>query len=112
MAAEPSPRRFTAEDYYRMAKAGVFKEDDRVELIEGEIIEMPPLGSRHASCVGRLIRLLAPALGQRAFVNVQNPVRLDDYSEPVPDFLVLKQRHDDYSTGHPKPADTLLVIEV
>src|ERR1051325_266182 len=95
-----------------MGKAGILKAGDRVELIEGEIIQMPPIGSRHASCVGRLTRLLVPALRDRAFVYVQNPVRLDELSEPVPDLAVLKPRPDDYSTGHPRSGDTLLVVEV
>src|SRR5437868_5933402 len=112
MAAEPSPRLFTVSEYYRMGKAGVFKEDDRVELIEGEIIQMPPIGNRHSSCVLRLNRLLCPALLGRALVNIQNPVRLDERSEAVPDVLVLKPRPDDYSTGHPRPEDTLLLVEV
>jgi len=73
VAAEPTPRRFNVVEYYRMGKAEILKEDDRVELIEGEIIQMPPIGNRHASCVGRLTRLLIPALGERAFTYVQNP---------------------------------------
>ncbi len=75
-----------------MEKAGILNEDDRVELIEGEIVEMNPIGSRHAGCVIRLNHLLSQAVGERAMVGVQNPVQLSDRSEPQPDLLLLKPR--------------------
>ena len=68
--APPQPRLFTVTDYYRMMYAGILKEDDRVELIEGEIVEMPPIGSRHAACVGRLTRLFSSQVGDAALVRV------------------------------------------
>ncbi|MDP9442171.1 MAG: Uma2 family endonuclease [Actinomycetota bacterium] len=95
-----------------MAEAGVFGEDDRVELVEGEVIDMSPIGSRHAACVDRFNRLLVPALAVRAIVRVQSPVRLDDLSEPQPDLAVLRPRPDFYAGAHPGPDDVVVVVEV
>lgn len=95
-----------------MADAGLFGGNDRVELVEGEIIDMAPIGSRHAACVDRLNRLLVSRLGEGAIVRVQSPVRLDDLSEPQPDVAVLVVRSDFYAGAHPGPADVLVVVEV
>jgi Uma2 family endonuclease len=95
-----------------MADAGILTEDDRVELIEGEIVQMAAIGSRHAACVNRLNRMLVQQAGETAVVHVQNPVRLSDLTEPQPDLAVLRAREDFYAARHPVPADTLLVIEV
>jgi len=95
-----------------MGEAGIFGEDDRVELIEGEIIEMSPIGSPHAARVKRLNRLLVRRLGTRAIVQVQDPVLLSQLSEPQPDLGVLKPREDFYAAGHPEPSDVLLIVEV
>ena len=103
---------FTAAEYYRMADAGILTPDDRVELIEGEIVEMSPIGKRHASCVDRINRLLGRLASQSAIVRVQNPVRLSDFSEPQPDVTLLRPREDFYAAGHPGPADVLLIVEV
>lgn len=105
-------RRFTAEEYHRMARAGVFSEDDRVELIEGEIIEMTPIGARHAACVRRLDHLFTSRLGQQVTVSVQNPLHLGPHSEPQPDLALLRPRLDFYAQAHPGPADAWLVVEV
>ncbi|HEU4627878.1 MAG TPA: Uma2 family endonuclease [Steroidobacteraceae bacterium] len=114
VAMEEWPRRhrITVEEYYRMAEVGLLAPDARVELIEGEIIDMPPIGSRHASAVSRLHYLLVRAAGDRAVVRGQSPVRLDAYSEPQPDLAVLAPRADFYDKAHPTPADALLIIEV
>jgi Uma2 family endonuclease len=112
MAIQTSRRLFTVAEYEQMAEAGIFREDDRLELIDGEIFEMSPIGSRHAACVRRLQRLLAQALGDRVLVDTQNPVILDDASEPLPDVVVLKNRSDLYAARHPSPDDIFLVIEV
>jgi len=104
--------RFTAEEYHRMGKAGLFGEDDRVELIEGEIVEMTPIGSRHAGTVKRLIRLLSQAVGGQAIVAAQDPLTLGPRSEPQPDIALLRPRDDFYTTSHPGPGDVLLLIEV
>lgn len=104
--------RFTVDDYNRMAETGILKEDARVELIEGEIKMMSPIGSRHASTVDRSDRALKRLLGDSYIVRVQGPILLDDYSEPQLDLAVLHFRDDFYAGGHPTPADVLLVIEV
>jgi Uma2 family endonuclease len=104
--------RFTVEEYRRMGEASVFSPDVRVELIEGEIVDMSPIGERHAACVGWLNRTLTLLLQHVALVWMQNPVQLDDYSEPEPDVLVLKPRDDFYRHGKPRPEDVLLLIEV
>jgi len=103
---------FTVAEYHRMAEAGIFTEDDRVELLEGEIVEMAAIGRRHAACVKRLVRAVARSIGERAVLSVQDPVHLDDRSEPQPDLALLAPRSDFYESGHPGPEDVLLVIEV
>ena len=95
-----------------MAQAGVLKEDDRVELIEGEIVEMAPIGSRHAACVKRLNRLLSQQAGQHALLGVQDPIHLGERSEPQPDMALLRPKDDTYATAHPGPEDIFLLIEV
>ena len=108
----PSPRLFTVDEYYRMAELGILGRGERVELIEGEIIQMEAIGSRHAGCVNRLTKLLVVGVGDRGVVTVQNPARLSDLSEPQPDLTVSRPRPDDYMDSHPGPADVMLVIEV
>jgi len=103
---------FSAAEFERMGEAGVFTKDARLELIEGEIIEMSPIGSRHAACVNFLSRFLNQAVGDIALVSVQNPIRLNDFSEPEPDIALLRLRDDFYRDAHPTPADVLLMIEV
>lgn len=93
-----------------MGQAGLFDEDARVELVDGEITKMSPIGDRHALCVMRLERLLGP-LADRAVLSVQNPVVLDDRSEPQPDVTLLRPPLERYSS-HPRPEDVLLLIEV
>ena len=105
-------KQFTVAEYYKMAEAGILTEGDRVELIRGEIVEMSPIGTRHAGCVMRLITLLTEQVGRTAIVNAQNPIRLDIYSEPQPDVMLLAPREDFYSKAHPTPSELLLIIEV
>jgi Uma2 family endonuclease len=105
-------RRFNVEDYYRMAEAGILGEDDRVELIEGEIVEMPPIGPAHGGGVTYLNYAFPRLVGGDAILSVQNPVRLSDLSEPVPDLMLLRPRPDFYRESHPGPDDVLLLIEV
>ncbi|HEX3035110.1 MAG TPA: Uma2 family endonuclease [Thermodesulfobacteriota bacterium] len=112
MSVQVTKRYFNITEYYRMAEVGILSEDDRVELIKGEIIRMAPIGSRHAGCVSRLNNLLSRQVGEAALVSVQNPVRLSDFSEPQPDIMLLKPRDDFYSNEHPTPADVLLIVEV
>ena len=105
-------RRFTVEEYDRIAEAGVLTEDDRVELIDGAIVMMAPIGARHAGTVNYLTRLWTSRLGERAIVQVQNLVRLDLYSKPQPDIALLRPRGDFYRAAHPGPEDVLLVVDV
>ena len=110
MATEPSLRRFTVSDYHRMAEVGILREDDRVELINGEIVEMTPVGGRHVACVSRLNRLLIQLLGGDAVVNIQSPVQLCEHEEPEPDVAVVRARS--YGGDLPGARDILLLIEV
>jgi Uma2 family endonuclease len=110
VAQEVVRRRFTVHDYHRMGEAGILHEDDRVELIEGEIVEMAAIGTRHFACVNQLNRLLVRSAGDVAIVSVQNPVRLDEHTEPQPDLTVLRVRNCRESL--PFPEDVLLLIEV
>ncbi|MBI4320141.1 MAG: Uma2 family endonuclease [Chloroflexi bacterium] len=105
-------RRFTVEEYHRMAEAGILGEDDRVELIEGEITEMTPIGRLHAATVRRLNKLFISTFGSDAVIGVQDPVILDEYSEPQPDIELLRPKADFYASGHPTPADVFLLVEV
>ena len=107
----PTRRRFTVEEYCAMADAGILAEDERVELLDGEIFVMPPIGPPHEDGTTRLSRDLILRLGDRAWVRVQNSVRLNDYGLPEPDIAVVRFR-DDYHRNRPTPADVLLVIEV
>jgi Uma2 family endonuclease len=113
MTVELEHRLFTVDEYYRMAEAGILHDDDRVELIDGEIVHMPPIGSNHASVVDTLAGLLTGHLRRdQAIVRVQNPVRLNDLSELQADISLLKPRGDRYKNAHPGADDIFLVIEV
>src|SRR5439155_445568 len=112
MAVQIQRYRFTTADYHRLAEAGILGEDDRVELIEGELIAMNPIGPRHVSSVNRLNRLLGRALGDAAIIQVQSPILLDDRSEPQPDLSLLQPHPDFYISSLPTPRDVILVIEV
>jgi Uma2 family endonuclease len=105
-------RSFTVAEYERMGQFGIFSEDDRVELVCGEILDMSPIGERHVACVDFLTQFITLRLRRRAIVRVQSPVGLDERSQPQPDIAVLKPRDDFYRHAHPKPGDVLLVIEV
>ena len=111
MALEIAKHVFTVTDFERMAETGILSENDRLELIEGEIIEMSPIGKSHAACVDRFTRLLS-RLDNKVILRVQGPIQLDDYSEPQPDLTLLRHRDDFYAGSLPRPADVLLVIEV
>lgn len=104
--------RFTVDEFYRMQEAGIWTEDSRVELIEGEIFHMPPIGSQHAGTVDQISHLFHRLLAGRAIIRVQSPVRIDEYTEPQPDITLLKPRPDFYRTSHPTPPDVWLVVEV
>jgi Uma2 family endonuclease len=107
----PRPR-IGIDEYYRMGEVGLLAPDAWTELIEGEVIEMPPIESPRASAISRLQYLLTPAVGNLAQVRVRQPICLDNYSEPSPDLTVVLPRKDFYQARHPGSADTLLIIEV
>ena len=104
--------RFSVADYYRLEEAGVLKPDARVELLDGRIIDMSPIGPRHGGSVNRLIRLFSRLSAGRWLVSAQNPVHLNEYSEPQPDLMLLRPAEDDYTSRHPRPEDVYLLIEV
>lgn len=112
MSRQLAKRWISADEYERMGEAGIFHPDDRLELIEGEIYEMSPIGSPHAACVSFLTDVLSAFAAGKFMVRVQNPIRLNDFSEPQPDLALVRRREDYYRGGHPTPADVLLVVEV
>jgi len=112
MRIEAPKKLFTVDEYYRMAEVGILGPEDRVELIEGEIIRMSPIGMHHAGCVNTANRMFITAFGDRVVVSVQNPLRLSNYTEPVPDIVVLKPRPDLYREKRVWAEDALLVVEV
>jgi len=109
---EPAPHRFTVEEYYRMAETGILHPDTRVELLEGEILDMMPIDPPHGGTVNKLTHLFTNSAEGRWVVSVQNPVRLNPRSEPQPDLMLLKPDPEYYAQGHPQPQDVLLLIEV
>ena len=104
--------RITTSDYMRMAEAGTWSEDDKVELIHGEIINMSPINSLHAGTVNRIHAFILRVLGDACIVAVQNPIEIPDHSMPEPDIVVARYREDYYTSRHPQPDDILLIIEV
>ena len=105
--------RFTVDEYHRMGEAGIFSEDDRVELLAGEIVEMSPIGPLHAGTVRRLTALFSARLGTEVLVSVQNPLLLrTEDSEPQPDVALLRPHSDFYTRSHPEAHDVYLIIEV
>ena len=105
-------RKFTVAEYYRMAEVGVLGPNERLELIEGDIIVMAPIGPGHAGSVDIIGNLFVRKLGEQFIVRSQNPIHLDDGSEPQPDIVVARLRRDYYTAAHPTPADILLIVEV
>ncbi len=107
-----TPHLFTVAEWHQMGTLDAFGEDARVELLDGELFDMSPIGSRHAACLNRLNRLLVRPLGDDGLLSPGNPVELDDMSEPQPDLAVLRLRSDGYETSHPTPDDVLLLMEI
>jgi len=111
--ATPTRHRLDVEAYYKMAEAGILPEPRRVELIDGDIIDMTPIGSGHAGRTNRLIEIFArAAVAGQALLTAQTPLRLDAYNEPQPDVMLLRPRPDHYTARHPSAADVLLLVEV
>ena len=105
-------RRFTVDDYHRMWEVGILSPIDRVELVDGEIVTKMAIGPRHGASVDRANRALVTTVGSSAIVRVQGSVRLDLFSEPKPDIVLLRPRADFYASAHPGPVDILLIVEV
>lgn len=108
----PAAKQITIDLYQQMGEKGLLTREDRVQLIEGEILEMPPIGPRHGSVTGRLAKWLYRAVGDAAIIRLDNPVNLGEYSQPQPDLMLLQPRADDYVASHPRPDDVLLLVEV
>ena len=112
MESWPRRHRITVDEYHRMGELGILAPDARVELIEGEIFDMAPIGKDHLSVVDQLTKLLVLAVGDAAIVRIQGSVRLSQITEPEPDVVLLKPRADFYRSRFALGTDTLLVIEV
>ncbi len=112
MTIQSLRRRLTVDDYHKMIDVGIFQEDDRVELLDGEIYDMSPVDAIHAGQVKWLSQFLIQWAGGRVIVSIQDPIQLDDYSEPQPDLALLRWRDDFYRQHHPTANDILLIIEV
>jgi Uma2 family endonuclease len=112
MTVQIRRKKFTVAQYQQMIKAGVLTDRDRVELLQGEVIEMSPVGRHHASCVDRLTEFFVLRLSAGAMVRVQSPIQLGLHSEPQPDLTLLKRRNDFYADAHPQPQDIFAIIEV
>lgn len=106
------PWRFTVEDFHRLGEAGILSDEERVELIDGEIVDMAPIGSQHAGSLKRIVAFLRRGLGSEVILSVQDPLYLRDDREPQPDVMLLRHRDDYYSESHPTASDVLLLIEV
>jgi len=112
MSVPVTRRQFTVDDYARMRAAEILIEDDWVELLDGEIYVMRPIGPLHGGIVNKLTHLLTRLVGDAGIISVQNPIRLSDYSEPQPDIALLRPRDDYYAHALATPEDILLLIEV
>jgi Uma2 family endonuclease len=112
MPTEATKKLFTVDEYYRIAEAGVLSERVHTELIEGEIIEMSPMGSRHAAAIMRANRLFVEAFKDQADIRVQMPLPVSNFSEPEPDLCVVTSDLSSYETRHPGPSDVFLVLEI
>ncbi|MFN6535199.1 MAG: Uma2 family endonuclease [Nostoc sp. EkiNYC01] len=108
----PTAKRFTIAEYHRLAELGFFEENDRVELIKGEIIQMAAKGTPHSVCSTRLYRELFKLVVEQAILRGQEPIIIGDDSEPEPDLVIVQNRPDDYLEAHPSPSDVLPVIEI
>lgn len=107
----PEVRLFTVDEYYCMGEAGVFDNDGQVELLAGRIYKLSPKNPLHSAAVGVAGKYLSKCIGEKASVRMQEPIHLDDYSEPEPDIALVKPRTDEYSKSHPTPEDCLLLLE-
>jgi Uma2 family endonuclease len=105
-------RLWTVEDYHRMGETGILDDSERVELLEGKIIQMSAKGTAHRSAVGRTYKLLEKRLGNQAWISIQDPIKLNERSEPEPDVAIVQIDPLDYADHHPTPSEVYLIIEV
>ena len=112
LVKKPQRRRLTVDDFAKMCEVGILSADDRVELIDGELVEMPPMGPPHAGIVNHVAKILILRLGEDADVRVQSSVLLSRYTQPEPDLAVVRPDRDRYLQRHPDPQDILIAIEV
>ncbi len=106
------PRLITTSEYDRMIEAGIYTENDRIELLNGEIVEIMPKGTKHTSANSKIVRFFIKLFDERVIVRGQDPIRLDNFSEPEPDVVLAKWDEKEYAENHPTPADILLVMEI
>jgi Uma2 family endonuclease len=104
--------KFSTNDYHQMIELGILTKDDHVELINGEIIAMAAIGSHHSGCTNKSSQFFNKRLSARVIVSTQNPIALEDGTEPEPDIALLIPRDDFYAKGHPTPADIFFVLEI
>ena len=103
---------FSVADYHKMIEVGVLREDNKTEIIEGKLIEIMPIGKKHAACVKRIAETLQDILGKSVTYSVQDPITVGEYNEPIPDIALLRRREDFYADALPSAKDVLLIIEV
>lgn len=110
---QPQPRRlrFSVDEYYKMIELGFLEDYEKAEIIEGELIQKMPIGDRHAAVVNSLARIFIKNVSENILVSIQNPIRLSDYNEPEPDFVLADLKKFD-GKRHPRPVETLLIVEV
>ncbi|MBY5958907.1 Uma2 family endonuclease [Membranicola marinus] len=112
MAPLVTKRLINTEEYYKMGETGVFRPDEKIELINGEIINMAPIGSNHAAIVRQLSSILARSFTDEIIISSQQPIHIDQWNEPEPDIALLKLSKDNYFEAHPGPSDVLMIVEV
>jgi Uma2 family endonuclease len=112
MLTQTTTRRFTLDEYHHLIELGFFHENERVELIRGELVQMVAKGTAHTTCCSNLIRELARLIAGKAELRCQDPINLPSGSEPEPDFAIIRSTPDNYLSAHPTPADIFLVIEI
>jgi Uma2 family endonuclease len=106
------PRLITVAEYDRMIEAGIYTENDRIELLNGEIVELMPKGTKHTSANSKIVRFLIRLFDEKLIVRNQDPIVLDDFSEPEPDIVLATWDEKEYAEHHPTPSDILLVMEI
>ena len=112
MEVQLKKRLVSVQEYHKMLEVGILKEDDRVELINGEIIYMSPKGGKHSACLSRITEIFPVVLAGKVIIRIQDPIDCSPYSEPEPDIVLAKRRMDHYESGHPGAEDILVVMEV